>query len=213
VRQSTPSRQGAWKARLPKPARVIKPTIEINSAWKEIMDRRRLAEPNDTLPIRDKETLKDMYNAWMHEWCDTSLREDQQRKYTKREEQFLSFISLQQFGGKHIVMAMWQTGMQRATTSEKLRDDHEGALVHIAQKFAKWIQRVARAVTRHKKDIDTEEARRTSGSYGKHGLTDEELRMRQERLKARQNFHWALGLDRQLSRERGKVVLRDHKAQ
>ena len=94
--------------------------------------------------------------------------------------------------------------MQWATTSDKLRDDHEGALVHIAQNFAKWIQRVARAVTRHKKDIDTEEARRKSGSYGKHGLTDEEARVRQERLKARQNYYWALGLDSQLRASKGK---------
>ena len=101
------------------------------------------------------------------------LREDQLRKSQSEESSSFHSYLYSNFGGKHFVMALWQTGMEWASTSEKRRDDHEGALVHIAQNFAKRIQSVARAVTRHKKDIDTEEARRKSGSYGKHGFTDE----------------------------------------
>jgi hypothetical protein len=64
VLQSTPPRQDA------KAARVLKPSSEIAHAWQVIMDRRRLKEPNDRRKIKEPDTLKDMYNTWMHEWLD-----------------------------------------------------------------------------------------------------------------------------------------------
>ena len=80
-----------------------------------------------------------------------------------------------------------------------LDTNHSGALEHVAKNFAKWTQKVARAVTRHKTDPDTQEARRRSGSsYGKHGLSEEEVRRRRERDRARTNYYWTMELARQL---------------
>ena len=80
-----------------------------------------------------------------------------------------------------------------------VKHDQDGALKHVAKNFAKWTQRVARAVTRHKNDADTEEARRRSGSsYGKHGLSAEEIHSRWERQRARRNYYWTMELNRQL---------------
>ena len=60
--------------------------------------------------------------------------------------------------------------------------------------------KVARSNTEHKKDPGTEEARRKSGnsSHGKHGLTEDEERIRQEKRYHRGNYYWALKLDGQL---------------
>ena len=85
-----------------------------------------------------------------------------------------------------------------------LDNDPNGALEHVAKNFAKWTQRVARAVTRHKNDADTQEARRRSGlSFGKHGLSAEE-KNRKERHDARANYYWAMDLNRQLLADEGE---------
>ena len=64
-----------------------------------------------------------------------------------------------------------------------LKNDQSGALEQVAKNFATWSQRVARAVTLHKNDADTQEARRRSGSSsGKHGLSAEEEKNRKDLL-------------------------------
>ena len=86
-------------------------------------------------------------------------------------------------------MALWQTGVQWAPPLEFLQHDENGALEHVAKHFGQWTQKVAKAVMRHKNNEKTQEAIRNSGSsFGKHGLTAEEERNRQERKNARANF-------------------------
>ena len=102
-------------------------------------------------------------------------------------------------------MAFWQTGVQWAPPPVMLDNNHSGALEHVGKNFAKWTQKVARAVTRHKNDADPQEARRRSGpSYGKHGLSAEEEQRREERQHARANYYWTLELNRHLQASRGK---------
>jgi len=157
VLQSTPPRQDA------KAARVLKPSNEIAHAWQVIMGRRRLEEPNDRCKIKEPDTLKHMYNTWMHEWLEKNLTTVQRQKPESKKTSIFHAYLHSNFGGKHFVMALWQTGIQWAPTPEKLRDDRNGALEHVAKNFAKWTQRVARAITRHKSGPDAEEARRRSG--------------------------------------------------
>ena len=76
---------------------------------------------------------------------------------------------------------------------------------HVAENFAKWTQRVVRAIERHKREPDTEEARRKSGlQKGKHGLNNEEELARDERNKARRDYYWTLDLEKQLNAFKGK---------
>ena len=44
-----------------------------------------------------------------------------------------------------------------------LTGDPDGALEHVAKNLAKWTQKIARAIKRHRHDSDTEQARRRSG--------------------------------------------------
>ena len=68
-----------------------------------------------------------------------------------------------------------------------------------------WTQRVARALTLHMNDADTKEARRRSGSsHGKHGLSPEEEQNRRERQYRRDNYYWAVELNRQFEASGGK---------
>ena len=84
-------------------------------------------------------------------------------------------------GGKNFIMAVWQTGMTWAPTPALLDTNSNGVLEHVAINFASWTRRLARAVTRHKKNPDTEEARTRSGSaFGEHGLTTQQVRDRNE---------------------------------
>jgi hypothetical protein len=142
VLQSTPPRQDA------KAARVLKPSSEIAHAWQVIMDRRRLEEPNDRRKIEELDTLNDMHNKWMHEWLEKNLTSEQRcQTQNKKTSIFAAYLN-REFGGKRFVMALWQTGIQWAPTPEMIRDDHNGALEHVATNFAKWTQRVACAITR-----------------------------------------------------------------
>jgi hypothetical protein len=201
VLQSTPPRQDA------KAARMLKPSDEIKTAWRVIMEKRRLVEPDDRCAIQGPDTLKDMYNAWMHEWLDgDNLTSEQRRLKQNKKTSIFAAHLYSNFGGKHFVMALWQTGIQWAPTPEMIRDDYNGALEHVAKNFAKWTQRVARAITRHKSAPDTVEARRKSGqSYGKHGLSNEEERTRDERDKARRDYYSTLDLQKQLKDSKRKM--------
>ena len=103
-------------------------------------------------------------------------------------------------------MAMWQTGMTWAPTPELLNSDYNGALEHVAKHFASWIRRLARAVSRHKQDEATQEARRRSGNaFGKHGLTQEELDNRRERQNAHRDYYLTIELVKQLELSNGKT--------
>ena len=185
---------------------MLKPSNEIKTAWRVIMEKRRLVEPNDRCAIQEPDTLKDMHNKWMHEWLEKNLTSEQRCKKQREKTSIFAAYLNREFGGKRFVMALWQTGIQWAPTPEMIRDDYNGALEHVAKNFAKWTQRVAGAITRHKSATDTIEARRKSGqSYGKHGLSNEEERTRDERDKARRDYYSTLDLQKQLKDSKRKM--------
>ena len=102
-------------------------------------------------------------------------------------------------------MAIWQTGITWAPPPELLSSDFNGALEHVANHFASWARRLARAVTRHKRNDMTQEARIRSGnSRGKHGLTEQQVRDRAARRTARTNYYFAVDLNNQLKAGKGK---------
>ena len=106
----------------------------------------------------------------------------------------------QNVGGKHFVMAIWQTGVTWAPPPELLNRDYNGALKHVAKHFSSWTRRLARAVTRHKTDPATQEARIRS----QHGLTPQQERNRAARAKARADYYQTVDLNNQLKASKGK---------
>jgi hypothetical protein len=109
-------------------------------------------------------------------------------------------------GGKHFVMAVWQTGMTWAPPSDLLNTIFNAALRHIATHFASWTRRLARSVANHKANPQTEEARIRSGtSKGKHGLNPQQMHDREERRDARCNYYRTVLLENKLHASKGKA--------
>ena len=173
--QSTPPRRNR------KAARVLKASSDIEQSWRLILERRRLVQPHDTIPITNTSTLADMHTSWMHEWCAENLSSEQRRKLPRQQSSIFAAYLNNNCGAKYFVMGLWQTGVQWAPPLEMLRNDYSGALEHVAKNFAKWTQRLARAVTRHKNEAETVEERN-----------------RKERQDARVNYGWTVGLNRQI---------------
>ena len=109
------------------------------------------------------------------------------------------------FGGKPFVMGLWQTGIQWAPPSSLLTTDPNAALEHVAKNFGKWAQKIMKTISRHKEDPDTIEARRKSGQQrGKHGLTPEEVKNREDRKRARSDYFWTIDLNNQIKASKGQ---------
>ena len=198
VEQSTPPRSDK------KAGRVIKTSRELEDTWNNIMQRRRWMEPNDNLPINDSAKRAEMYRHWMHDWM--ANEQTEQQRLGRKSQQSSSFAAYlyNNFGNKHFVMALWQTGVQWVPTQEIIRCDPDGAIEYVAQHFASWTQRLARSLRKHKEAPNTVEARRRSGdAKWQHGLTAGELQRRNERKHARQNYHWAKHLERRLIASKG----------
>ena len=197
--QTTPPRADS------KAARVMKTSDEIEQGWRRILGKRRLEEPNDTHPIRDPGRRAQMYIDWMHEWM--ANEQTQQQRLGKPRQQSSNFAAYlnNNFGGKHFVMALWQTGVQWAPSPQMLQTDPNGALEHVAKNCAKWTQRLARSIKEHKDAPKTQEARRRSGTEkGKHGLTDLEVQKRRAKQCARKDYFWAKQLECELNASKGK---------
>ena len=151
------------------------------------------------------ERLQHMWNTWMQDWLDTEATDTQKQRRRAAQTSVFSAWVHRNMGGKHFVMAIWQTGITWAPPVELLNNNINGALEHVAKHFASWTRRLARAVTRHKKDPATEEARVRSGSApGKHGLTPEQQADRAARRKARSDYYQTVDLLNQLKASKGK---------
>ena len=167
--------------------------------------RRRRGEPDDAREVQSPESLQYMWNTWMQDWLDTEATDAQKQRRRPQQTSIFSAWVYRNMGGKHFVMAIWQTGITWAPPTELLNNDINGALEHIAKHFASWTRRLARAVTRHKQDPETVEARVRSGAApGKHGLTPEQQADRAARRKARSDYYQTVDLLNQLKASKGK---------
>ncbi len=189
----------------PTAAPVLKSEADINEAWRLIMEKRRLVQPDDALPINDTNTLAAMFNEWKDQWMDEYLtREQLKQNRNKNKSRFTAWLK-NTVGGKNFVMALWQTGITWSPPQEMLNTNYNRAAKHVVTHFASWTRRLARAINRHQTDKKTVEARARSGKQKyQHGLTDEELQLRTERDVARRNYYQTLRLERELEESKGK---------
>ena len=120
--QTTPPRADS------KAARVMKTNVEIQQDWKRILERRRWVEPNDDRPINDHARRAEMYTDWMHDWM--ANEQTKQQRLCKGRQQSSNFAAdlHNNFGGKHFVMALWQTGLQWSPPLGMVQYNYHGAL-------------------------------------------------------------------------------------
>ena len=141
----------------------------------------------------------------MHAWIAEELIGEQKKKRWAQKTSIFDVWVHHNVGGKHFVMAIWQTGITWAPTAQMLRSDYNGALEHVATNFASWTRRLARAVTRHQRHPATVEARIRSGrAFRSHGLTQQQWDDRAERAKARKNYYWTVDLHNKLKASKGR---------
>jgi len=185
-------------------ARVLKSSAEIHDSWKLIFERRRLAERDDRQSIEDPHQLGEMWTAWQRDWFDKNLRPEQDIKTWNQKTSIFNTWTWNTVGGKHFVMAVWQTGMTWAPSSDQIKNDYPAALKHVATHFASWTRKLARSVANHKADPRTAEARTRSGTSKGHGLTPQQVQDRAERADARSNYYRILSLDHKFCASKGK---------
>ena len=199
VLQSTPPREDKDHAR------ILKSPAQIGEAWRLIFERRRLVEPDDRRSIEDPDQLAQMWTTWQKEWFAKELTPAQTKKNWREKTSIFNGWCWKTLGGKHFVMAVWQTGMTWAPTPELLNTNFNCALEHVATHFASWTRRLARSVARHKADPLTDEARTRSGfKYRQHGLTPQQVHDREERRIARVNYYKTVQLANKLHASKGK---------
>ena len=146
-----------------------------------------------------------MYTRRMSEWIENELTPEQRRKRRNVHTSLFGVWLRQNMGGKNFVMAIWQTGITWAPPAELLNSDVNCALERVATRVASWTRRLARAVTRHKNDERTVEARTRSGDApGRHGLTPQQVRGRAARKDARVNYYLTLDLHNQYMTAKGR---------
>ena len=192
----------------PKSAWCFKSPDEINDAWQTMFRKRRLQEPNDNAPINNSNARKEMYNRWMKEFIANELTAEQRKNKRSSQTRIFRAHLMQKYGGKYFIMALWQTGITWAPPKELLDNKKtQGGTEHVVKFFASWVRRVARGVRNHQNDEKTITAKRQSGNtWGQHGLTPEEETLRECRSRARENYYWAVRMDRRLDTPKRKAA-------
>ena len=99
-------------------------------------------------------------------------------------------------------MADWHSV---GSSNQHADDRSQRCLRARCKNFAKLAQRIMKAISRHKEDPESIEARRKSGQQrGKHGLTPEEVKNREDRKRARSDYYWTIDLHNQIKASKGK---------
>ena len=147
-----------------------------------IFERRRLGEPDDRRSITDPNQLAKMWTTWQRDWFATELTLAPSTKKWSAKTSIFNTWCYKTLGNNNFVMAVWQTGMTWAPTPGLLNTYFNSALEHVTTQFASWTRRLARAVAHNKAHPLTQEARTRSGaSFGKHGLTPQQVQDREKR--------------------------------
>ena len=169
-------------------------------------------EVDDTKPIYNPTRLAKLWTEWMHEWIAENLTPAQKARPWSRQTSIFGAYVMRTYGGKHFVMALWQTGITWLPTPKEAPWNYDSAIQHVRARFLTWLQTVSIAIENHKKHHATEEARRRSGSKKwQHGLTWQEQADRRQRQRARSNLNWTRNLEAELMASPGKGKKKDSK--
>ena len=95
-------------------------------------------------------------------------------------------------------MAVFQTGIQWASSSDLTAPENSGASEHVARSFVRWAKQLVQSMAQHKNDPATIEQRRRTGTEKyKHGLTADEEANRKQLKRARRHYYETMELQEQ----------------
>ena len=198
-------------------ATKMKEPDEIRALWEELFKRRRAFEEDDLKPITDSMKLANFHNTWMHSWLRDNLTAEQKKdKSSSQQTSIFGAWLRNNYGSKRFVMAIAESGLSWATASGATEhsaaassagdaDVPIGSPEYSINRFIDWILKVVKAIDQHKKDPTVDQQRRKSGDkkYA-HGLNERELKLREERQRARDNYMYGEDLHRRLQLYQGK---------
>ena len=152
--------------------RRLKSAAEMEEAWQRILERRRLAEPDDSCGIDDRDMLSNMWIAWQMDWLARELTQEQRRLRWASKTKMFSTWCESHIGRKNFIMVVWQIGLTWAPSPDLFNANFISVVEHIAKLLCSWTSRLARAAPSHKSEDLTDECR--SGrkrSLNQRGLT------------------------------------------
>ena len=95
-------------------------------------------------------------------------------------------------------------GVTWIPTEEILAVGEKGATEHVCRRLVRWSAKLSTAIANHTKDEETQEAtRRSGGSTGQSGLTEEEKRDRDYKSWHRKNFEYVQSLYQEIKNWKG----------
>ena len=98
--------------------RRLKSAAEMEEAWQRILERRRLAEPDDSCGIDDRDMLSNMWIAWQMDWLARELTQEQRRLRWASKTKMFSTWCESHIGCKNFIMAVWQIGLTWAPSPD-----------------------------------------------------------------------------------------------
>ena len=136
------------------------------------------------------------YTGWMHEWLAKELRPEQQKKLPKQKSSIFAVWVRNTFGSKAFLMAMLQFGpnlMPSGAPEHAHRFARpEDRAMKCLQELVSWLSRFANALSDHRQNKATQDARQRSGKQrNTSGLTQQERDQRSRRDTARQRLQQA----------------------
>ena len=118
---------------------------KIERAWLELFQRRRRIERDDGARLpRDQVTA--IWNEWRKDWLDTDLRPDQRWKSWNEKASLFNSWAHRNYGSKHMLHALLETGVSRALSQHLIATDPDGAKEHDAKHFVLWLQEITEAI-------------------------------------------------------------------
>ena len=163
---------------------------ELRGCWSAIFEYRREAERDDQKPIESISTRRWLHSIWLKDFRRYELtREQKWQKTSSQQVSIFNAYLMNNYGGQHFIMGVWQMGMPWLPSKELLEaTDPTGALEHVKKHFTTWIESLAKAFQEHKDAPDTREARDRSNYEYKYGLTPQEKRMKAEKKNVGMTF-------------------------
>ena len=113
--------------------RRLKSAAEMEEAWQRILERRRLAEPDDSCGIDDRDMLSNMWIAWQIDWLARELTQEQRRLRWASKTKMFSTWCESHIGCKNFIMAVWQIGLTWAPSPDLFNTNFISAMEHIAK--------------------------------------------------------------------------------
>ena len=101
-----------------------------------------MVQADDRVPITERSDLTQMHAQWMDQWLAKELTEEQRGKPRNKQTSMFSAYLKKEFGGKHFVMALWQTGITWAPSCAMIQENPDGAAKHVVTELVIWIRKV-----------------------------------------------------------------------